>query len=373
MLKKNTKRAVIYSSSEAEIRSAGQRFPFRGRMLLEALGGKTTVKATVNKAHKKLALPCTLAVSRGTHLLELGENSYRGALVVTAQKERSISLINVLEVEDYLRGVVPLEIGRLKRAEIEATKAQAVAARTYTYKRMAENVLNNFDLLPTVSDQVYGGANAEHQVSDMAVLATRDMIMVYDESIINAFYHSTCGGKTANVEDVWGMDTYPYLRSIEDTDSEGKAFCSWSSVFSWNETWSKDLLSSIMEQYSYEAKLPKRYSGALISIKIKNRFQCGRVQSCDIVTSSGSYASGGDRIRFLMRRNTKKRPILRSSRFDIKQTGNKITVSGSGYGHGVGMCQVGAIGRARSGQSFEQILKAYYSGVDIRTAADSKP
>lgn len=341
-------------------------------MLLEALRGRTSVNAIVNDARKKLSLPCTLMVTRGAHLLELGEKSYRGALVVTAQKERSISLINVLDVEEYLRGVVPLEIGPLKKAEIEALKAQAVAARTYTYKRMAENVLNSFDLMPTVSDQVYGGANAEHLESDMAVLATKGLIMVYDESIINAFYHSTCGGKTANVEDVWGMEPYPYLRSIKDVDSEGKAFCSWSRYFSWSEYWSRDLLSSIMRQYSDEAKLVQRYSGALKSIKIRDRFQCGRVKSCDIISSSGSFVSGGDRIRFLMRRNTKGRGILRSARFNIKQSGNKIRFDGGGYGHGVGMCQVGAIGRARSGQNFEQILNAYYSGIQIRTVADSE-
>lgn len=373
MLKSHLSEAAVYSTSRADVRSGGKNIPFRGRMLLEALRGKTAVKATVNNVRRKLSLPCTLVVHGDAHLLELGEKSYRGTLVVTAEKNHTISILNVLPVEDYLRGVVPLEIGRLKKSEIEALKAQAVAARTYTYKRMAENVLNTFDMLPTVADQVYGGANVEHLEADMAVLATKDLIMVYDDSVINAFYHSTCGGRTADVKDVWGgMEPCPYLRSVRDVDSTGKAYCSWSKLFTWKENWSRSQLSSIMRRFSNEGRLSKPYRGTVRKIKVSDRFSCGRIKSCTILSSGGSYLSGGDRIRFLMRRNTKSNPILFSSRFRIRISGNRVDVSGRGYGHGVGMCQVGAIGRARAGQNFARILKAYYSGIHIRTVTDSR-
>ncbi len=89
---------------------------------------------------------------------------------------------------------------------------------------------------------------------------------------------------------------------------------------------------------------------------------------CRIVSTNGTYTYGGDKIRFLLRRNLAKYPILRSSKFRVVQANSKqVTLEGKGYGHGVGLCQMGAIGRAREGQSFEQILLAYYTGVRIVT------
>ena len=369
MLRRNVKEATVNSPAEIMVRTNNGTVTYSNRIHFEAAGQNSVTVTSEGSSRRNLSLPCTLVVNDHLYYLALGNDSYRGALIITSENDKSISVINVLNVEDYLRGVVPKEIGTLREPEIEAIKVQAVAARTYAYKRMAANQRNTFDVLSTVADQVYAGANVEYAVSDMAVAQTENIIMIYDGEIAGAFYHSTCGGKTANIEDVWGGAALPYLRSIDDTDSTGNIYCRGSRAFTWEESWSGAQLGKILTRFSTDANISAPFKGTLRKVEVKERFECGRVKSCSIVSSSGNFQAGGDRVRFLFRRDASANPILRSSNFHIEESGGKIVIKGRGYGHGIGMCQTGAIARAREGQDFEQILKAYYSGVELRTVA----
>jgi len=366
---RGVKEASVNSSASASVRTFQARLTFRGRASFEAdLLEPGLLIATVGGVRKGLRMPCTLSV--GTGHLEYGGGAYRGAIVFVSEGGKDFSVINLIDVEDYLRGVVPLEIGNLREAEIEAVKAQAVAARTYTYLKMAQNAKNPFDLLSTTSDQVYGGASAEAAVSDMALLMTKDLIMVYEDAIVHAYYHSTCGGTTANIEDVWGGQPYPYLKSLSDVDVRGRAWCAGTTSYSWTETWSVSQLTGFLSRYSSSWGVNPPFSGSLRRIEVRERFVCGRVKRLAIISSTREYIAGGDKVRFALRRGTttKTPQILRSSNIrSVKISGGEVTITGSGHGHGIGMCQVGAIARARSGQDFEQILRAYYSGVSVRT------
>jgi len=366
-LARNVKEAAVNSSASASAHTSQARLTFRGRVNFEAdLLEPGLVIATVGSVRRGLRLPCTLSVSGGT--LEYGGGVYRGALVLAPEGGKAFSVINLIGVEEYLMGVVPLEIGNLREADIEAVKAQAVAARTYTCLKMAQNANNPFDLLPTTADQVYGGVSAESPVSDKALLLTKDMIMVYEEEIVHAYYHSTCGGRTANIEDVWGGEPVPYLKSTSDADARGRAYCAGTTSYTWAETWSVGQLASIMRQYSADGALTPHFSGSLRRIDVRERFVCGRVKKLAVVSSSGEHVTGGDKVRFVLRRNVPSRQILRSANIQsVTITGHEVVIKGGGHGHGIGMCQVGAIARARQSQSFEQILKAYYSGISIRT------
>jgi stage II sporulation protein D len=370
---RGVKEAWVSSSAPAQVRSAKGGATFTGRMRVEAHSGGSAAVAVVGKVKKEFPLPCTLVVSNSSHPLKLGDNTYRGSLVIAPDGGGTVMFINLIGMEDYLRGVVPLEIGYLKEPDIEAVKAQAVAARTYAYKRMAANAANGFDLVNTVADQVYGGAGAEAETADMAVLMTEGLVMAYGDELVNAYYHSTCGGATANIEDVWGSRPQPYLVSVKDIDSGGKAFCAGSNSFTWTETWSADQLAKIIKRYSAEGNLtPPFKGGAARKLEILEHFGCGRVKTFAVTSGSGErHVTGGDKVRFLLRRDSNAHPILRSSKFwKVETGGGRVTVTGGGHGHGIGMCQVGAIGRARAGQGFEEILGAYYSGVSIRTVAD---
>ncbi|HEX2723194.1 MAG TPA: SpoIID/LytB domain-containing protein [Gemmatimonadaceae bacterium] len=155
------------------------------------------------------------ATTPGSYVTYDGKK-YRGELVITPNN-RGLLVVNRLGVESYLRGVVPLEIGDRKPGEEAAIEAQAVAARSYTYIHMAEAGTRGFDLYGSIQDQAYGGVNAEKPMSDAAVEATRGMVLRYGGRIINTPYHSTCGGSTASVKEVWWrQNDQPYLRPVSD-------------------------------------------------------------------------------------------------------------------------------------------------------------
>ncbi len=142
--------------------------------------------------------------------------SYRGVLVVR-NSPGGVVLINILNLDAYLKGVVPSELSPYQFGELEALKAQAVAARTYALKNMGRYETLGFDLDDSQSSQVYKGLQAEHPLSSKAVAETRGLVARYQGQLINALYTSTCGGLTENVENVFGGSPSPYLRSVECT------------------------------------------------------------------------------------------------------------------------------------------------------------
>ncbi len=372
-LHRNLSRLTVYSIGTVAIRATKKygNKTCRGRIAIKGAkrknGHARAILETSAGGTFAVFLPCTLRTRSAHNYFELDENSYRGALILIPGNGTSFSVINYCEVEQYLRGVVPLEIGKRSEEDIEAVKAQAVAARTYTYKKIIKRQKAPFDLLATVEDQVYGGVTAEYPLSDRAIRMTKDRVAVYGDSLIYAYYHSTCGGVTANIADVWGKQPFPYLQSIRDVDRNGKAYCAISNYFTWRESWSTTTLSSFIKKYSSRA-FPNHpaFSGAITGITVLGNFPCGRVSICRINTRAGEYKYGGDKIRFMLRRNIAGRPILRSARFSIQSVNaKKVFINGRGYGHGVGMCQMGALGRARAGQLFQEILQAYYRGIRI--------
>jgi stage II sporulation protein D len=365
---------VVYSVGDVEVRAGASAAPglvCRGRIELSAQGmppGKISVQSA-KFGRAPASRPCTLLARGKNNFFEYNEKSYRGSFAAVTDGLNGFTLVNIIDVEDYLRGVVALEIGKLGNAEVEAVKAQAVAARTYTYRRIQQKTQSPFDLLPDVSDQVYGGVNAEHPVCDKAVETTKDIILVYKGSICMTYYHSTCGGRTANVEDVWSKSGDPYLRSISDTGPNGSAWCRISKAYSWQCSWTKERLGKICAAFGKKAfpSLSAPNGNPVKEISVQKRYGCGRVESCIIRTDNGTYEYGSDRIRFVLRQDRRGDPILPSANFTVEKTnGDTLKLSGHGNGHGVGMCQMGAIGRARAGQSYEQILKAYYRGAELR-------
>jgi stage II sporulation protein D len=203
--------------------------------------------------------------------------------------------------------------------------------------------------------------------SDAAISLTKDIILTYDNSPILAYYHSTCGGKTAAIEQVWdSKPALPYLKTIDDTDSKGKAFCSASSYIQWKEEWTKQQLSSILTKYADGNQKSGDFRGTIKKMKVHSRFPCGRIKDLTVSSTGSTAVFSGDKIRFAFRQNSKGYPILPSARFEFEPVNSGIIrMKGSGYGHGVGLCQMGAIGRALAGQTCEEILKAYYAGVTL--------
>lgn len=379
-LQRNIPRAIVYflDSVNVLLNNSRKKNTLRGRISVTSMRANRYIPQVLIEAAGSVrftaALPCTLMARSSQNYFDLGEQSYRGSIIIVSEKEGRFSLINYCNVEDYLRGVISLEIGKLADDALEAVKAQAVAARTYTYKRISEKQRALYDMAATIEDQVYGGVNAEYRMSDKAVLLTRDLVITYGDSLIYAYYHSTCGGTTANIEDVWKQRSRPYLRSVRDSDGRGTAYCSISGAFGWEERWDTRRVSWLVRRFSQETfpQLPA-VRGDIEKISIGDRFACGRVATCFIQTAAGSYEYGGDKIRYIFRRDAENFPILRSAHFQIVKVGkDEVIFSGQGNGHGVGLCQMGAIGRAHAGQKFDAIIRAYYQGTVIALVCSAK-
>jgi stage II sporulation protein D len=293
---------------------------------------------------------------------------YRGELLISITDSGAL-VVNRLPMDSYLRGVVPLEIGNRTAAEIAAVQAQAVAARTYAYKHL--NNARAFDMYATVQDQVYGGVNAEKPLSDSAINSTADAVVLYAGKPITTPYHSTCGGTTAAVSEVWyDQPDEPYLRPVSDRiPGTTGYYCDPSPRFSWTQSYDAAGLQTVMEKYlaSY-TNAPKTDLGRITDVTEQGRTESGRVAALAVRTQRGNYVLKGNDIRFVLR--DPKGAILNSTLFTLStQTSDghvtSLTINGRGYGHGIGMCQWGAIGRARAGQNYRTILETYYPGTTI--------
>jgi stage II sporulation protein D len=158
------------------------------------------------------------------HPVRFNEKPYRGRLEVFANTKGTLTVVNVVSLEDYVRGVVPNELSPAGWPELEALKAQAVAARTYAVSNIGRFSAEGFDLTPDTRSQVYGGRSTEHPLTDRAVLETRGRIATYNGVPINALYTSTCGGRTEDAENIFGGDAPPYLRGRECALEAGSHF-----------------------------------------------------------------------------------------------------------------------------------------------------
>ena len=304
----------------------------------------------------------------GDGLLSVGGKPYRGD-VLFAGGDSGVVTINVLPVDDYLRGVVPLEMGDLSPAESAAAEAQAIAARSYAFIHV--DPARAYDVTGGTLDQLYGGAAAETAVSSQAVDATHGLVLEYAGRIVNAPYHAVCGGSTAAASEIWRSSDEPYLQSVSDRiPGTNRYYCDLSPRFRWTRTLDGATLDAALARYlaSYAA-VPGHVPGRARAVTIGSHTPSGRVGTLTITTDRGNFLLRGNDIRFVLRAPGGE--ILNSTYFSVETTVGvdgsvaQLTMHGMGYGHGVGMCQWGAIGRARAGQDYQTILRAYYPGTNI--------
>lgn len=298
----------------------------------------------------------------------LNGEKYRGMLeVLFADKDTSLLALNWLWVEDYLKGVLPFEMGKRTEPEFEALKAQALTARTYALSRIKKSEAKGFDLESSVLDQIYGSIDKEENLANKAVEATQGEVITHNGEFVQAFYHANCGGRTESVDEVWGNDRVPYLISVSDEDN-----CAWYKRYEWKVVWERESLEKSLPQYLKEhTKYVVDDVGKIKDIKIKKRSKSGRVRVLEIKTDKGRLRLKKDKLRWVIRKAEDPSAILPSTLFDLKIVKNtewdidSLIFEGRGNGHGVGMCQTGAIGMARKGYTYRQILKHYYPNTEI--------
>ncbi|MCC6929228.1 MAG: SpoIID/LytB domain-containing protein [Gemmatimonadaceae bacterium] len=298
---------------------------------------------------------------------------YRGVLAFTPV-DTALLVVNRLPLEAYLRGVVPLELGVRSPNDASALEAQAIAARSYTAVRMREGERRPFDLTDDAWDQVYGGMEAEHPIADASVEATQGLVLTWRGEVVRAPYHSTCGGATIAATEAWsGVRDEPWLRGVSDARSPaegGGAWCDRSPRFHWERSFDRRALDDAVERYVRAQGAGMLVAGGAVrGARIEARTRSGRVAALVLETDGGNVRLAGTTLRTTLR--NARGEILNSTYFSLEPVIGRdgrlmqLTLRGTGNGHGVGMCQWGAIGRARSGHDARAILTAYFPGTEV--------
>lgn len=295
--------------------------------------------------------------------------AYRGDFVVY-DDGKILEVVNIVDLEGYLRGVVPRE---LLSSQLEAMKAQALVARTYALAHRRPG--QRWDVRDDAGHQVYGGVAAEHSLADQAVESTRGLVLTYEGKLVSeALYHSTCGGQTEGNYYVFGTTPVPYLQSVSCYDEQGHPYCSASSYASWQTRWESQDLGQELAKY-----VGKSYK-SVKSINILELGPSGRVAEMAVVWDNSQVTKlAHEEIRqaFYITDSTGHKRPLPSTCITVKPEISEASeaptawmVEGNGWGHGVGMCQWGAVGLAKAGYNFVEILSYYYTGVDVRPVVE---
>jgi stage II sporulation protein D len=299
--------------------------------------------------------------------IRLNGRDYRGTFSLSAVGT-AVRAVNLVGLEAYLRGVVGAEMGRRSEQDKEALRAQAIVSRTVALRRAGIYRSRGYDLLATVADQAYAGVSFETPVSDLAVEETAGLVLSFDGRLIDAFFHSTCAGRTADGTEVYANADRPYLRSIRDQDESGQAWCAGSPRFRWQERWTGESLARILRETLPAAGATPELAASVVDIRVVERTATGRVARLELVGESSTHTVTGQVARLVLR--TGDGSQLRSAFFNLQvgREGGRIVqllAEGSGAGHAVGMCQWGALGRSRAGHSAADILSAYFPGTEI--------
>jgi stage II sporulation protein D len=279
------------------------------------------------------------------------ERHYAGTLL-SAAVDGDLVVYNDVDVESYVASVMASEISSSWQSE--ALKAQAIAIRTYGLRRMKHTRPSSYDVTDDTTNQVYHGVDAIVGSLRTAALATVGQIVMSGASPADVWYHSACGGHTASSNEITGVPAPPYLQGYPDSDGGGHAYCAASPYYSWRNSLTASALASVAGVE------------ALSSIAVAQRWPDGRVKTVHVV-STGGDAHDIDGHHFYSRATAVLGyKVVPSSFFDIAPASGGYTLSGHGVGHGVGMCQWGAHGRALAGQNAPAILAAYFPGTTIQ-------
>ena len=283
----------------------------------------------------------------------------------TTQRDIEIRLLNshgateTLKLEEYVRGTILAEVplGSLP-TNVARTMAevQAIAARTYAVYHRGRHGKDGFDLCATTHCQVHrdttGTSSSLHEIVDHALIKTSTVVVAHNSHPIEALFHADCGGATSSASTVWGGPSPPYLNGVLDR------FCVVANRPPWSATVSREALRRALNSDKRTA-----VGRQLANIKVTRRDTAGRAVA---VTIDGVHrlVVRGEIVRSILARRFGA-TLVKSTLFEIERQGNRFVFLGTGNGHGAGLCQIGAMARARAGHSAARILSAYYPGTTL--------
>jgi stage II sporulation protein D len=294
---------------------------------------------------------------------------YRGRVHVI-RDGAGLTLMNRVPVESYLAGVIGGELGARRADERQAMLAQAVVSRTFALKNRGRWEPRGFDAWADVRDQVYLGIAGETPEVWGALRATRGEVLRYRGDMIYAYFHSTCGVSTVGVDEAFKTaQSQPYLRPISDASGGGHYYCELSPRFRWREEWDGVKLRAILSR-TVPAMMNPGEGGLqrITDIEVTRLTSSGRVGELRIAFEQGDVRVPGPDVRAVLRPQPDQLLGSTSFRLSVTKDGGQVSrliAVGVGWGHGVGFCQWGAVGRARAGQDYRTIVTTYFPGTHV--------
>ncbi|HLV60316.1 MAG TPA: SpoIID/LytB domain-containing protein [Fredinandcohnia sp.] len=271
--------------------------------------------------------------------IAVGDARVRGSVEVLHHEGRLL-VVNEIPMETYLAAVLGSEM--MPSFHPEALKAQAVASRTYSLRKRLETADKPYDLGSTVLAQVYEGIHREDPRTRAAVEATAGEVLVWEHEPIEAYFFSSCGGRTATGEEALGR-ALPYLVSVSCDEAEDAPRARW------------DLRLEAVE-------LGRRLGlGRVDAVRVERRTTTGRAESVHVQAGGAQRRFTGAEFRRRIGYGE-----LRSLAFEVERRGGAFVFRGRGFGHGAGMCQWGAQAAALGGKTHREILEHYYPGAELR-------
>jgi stage II sporulation protein D (peptidoglycan lytic transglycosylase) len=256
-----------------------------------------------------------------------------------------LTVINELDLEEYVKGVVPSEISAAWHPEV--LKVQAVAARTYGLYQKMLNDGRDYDVVAGVQDQVYRGRHGVDQRVQQAVETTRGLVMTYRNAPILAAFSSTAAGPTEDAMNVWAKDL-PYLKGVDCPFDQNSPYYQWQAQFSID-----DLEQALRKQ--------GMMVGTIATFTPYSYSRSGRVDKVRILHSEGELIVRGQDLRKAVGYS-----IIPSTQFEVEAIGRQVVLTGRGSGHAVGLCQWGAKELAEQGYPYTAILRYYFPGTALR-------
>lgn len=265
-----------------------------------------------------------------------GHRVYEGELLAFSINGH-LQLVNKVDIEDYVSGVIEAESGTGR--ELEYYKVQAVISRTYALNNRQRHVAEGYEICDATHCQVYHGKPRHEPLAAKAAAATENIVIVdHQINLITAAFHSNCGGHTVNAEEAWSKPV-PYLIGRPDT------FCVKMPNHYWEKRIPKDKWNSYLKQKRSGGDLAMAGHGGIIG-------ECNPLFCHDSTL-------------YIPLRTMRTDLKLRSTHFDVSHMGDDVIFKGRGFGHGVGLCQEGAIRMAQLGHPYEDIIHFYYCDVHL--------
>lgn len=343
--------AIIQDAASLNIKISGsyEISDAKAKLLFRGLDLKTTVtgyKAGILIAGRNFNTERILIRTINPDIIIINGRTFRGDIQLIKTSGSRLTVINRIDLEDYVKGILYHEASHYW--PMEALKAQAIISRTYAVYQIQENKRRDFDVTSDIYSQVYGGKASERERTNKAVRDTAGEVLIYQGKAIPAYYHATCGGNTEDASLLWNINLAP-LKGVACN------FCKDSPHFNWHYVASLDELKDKLTAAGYKISNIK-------DIVILGKDKSGRITDLKIVSAKKDLKISAKDFRNIMDPN-----IIRSTNFTINIVEKDAVFEGIGWGHGAGLCQWGAYFMAKQGYNAEQILKYYYPGTDVKT------